>query len=138
VPFASNTPKRLNLRLRRIRDHEHEVLQFFNATAERRARFVLIDLMRSSPLEAWLSLLWVLRPDLHTHPAAGLVSGRELPAGFLAAMQGHEIRHLPLPHISFTQGKSSVQLKGNCYIRQNPRRRRRLAGVPLAMGRGGQ
>ena len=121
VPFASNTPKRLHLRLKRIRAHEQEVLRFFNATAERRSRFVQLDLAHSQPREAWLALLWVLRPDLRTSPAAALVtSARELPAAFLAAMEDHEIKHLPLPHISSNQDKRSLQLKGGCYLRHLP------------------
>jgi len=82
---------------------------------------VQVNLTHATPFETWLSLLWVMRPDLGKMAAAAQVrSARDLPPAFRAAMRGHEIRYSPLPHISWTQGKHDLNLKGDCYLRHLP------------------
>ena len=117
VPYSGNDPESLQKRLQHILYHQKAVLSYFDKSTERRSRFMMLNMTRdfSSSSAAWVGLLWLLRPDPREFPAERLVTSlNRVPASFREHMEGHEIRHLPLPRTGLTSG-TSVTLKGSCY-----------------------
>lgn len=76
--FTDNSPERLE----RLRAHctrnAHSVVAYFNASAERRRRFVVLDLAEfREPRRFWSLLRWVTRSDLDALPPSRLIESAD-------------------------------------------------------------
>ena len=81
--FTDNSPERLESLRTHCTRNAHSVVAYFNASAERRRRFITLDLADfREPRRFWSLLRWVTRSDLDVlRPSRIITSADALPHG---------------------------------------------------------